>query len=211
MLYKNKEPQLIVISGPTGSGKTTICRRIVEESKEILFSISHTTRKKRPYEKDGVDYFFVSKEKFLELIEKKEFLEYAIVHNNYYGTHISQWLNAKEKGCDLILDIDVQGGYQVFKAFKNALLIFILPPSFEVLLERIRKREGEKGFDLKLRLKTALKELDFAKKYHYNIINGDLDKAILEVKSIIEVSRNRSFNYEEIRKVLKNNIKNYLR
>ncbi|MCX7831095.1 MAG: guanylate kinase, partial [Acidobacteria bacterium] len=177
LLKKRSEPLLVVISGPTGSGKTTIARKLVETSKKSLFSISHTTREKRPDEKDGIDYHFVSKDKFKQMIENKEFLEYARVHNNFYGTHKNEWEKAKKKGFDLILDIDVKGGNQVKRSFKDAVLIFVLPPSFKELLRRLNKRKGEKNFDIVIRFNTALKELDFAKKYQYNIINEEVESA----------------------------------
>lgn len=212
MLLKSKnEPLLIVISGPTGSGKTTIARRLVETSPKSIFSVSHTTRDKRPHEKNGVDYHFVTKEKFREMVENKEFLEYAKVHNNFYGTHRNEWEKAKRKKFDLILDIDVKGGNQVKKAFKDAILIFVLPPSFKELLKRLKKREGEKNFDIFTRFKTALRELDFAKNYQYNIINEEVDTAVEDVKEIIAVSKKRSSFLMEFREDFKKDIERFLR
>lgn len=211
LLKKKRAPLLVVISGPTGSGKTTISRALVETSKHCLFSVSHTTRCKRPGEKNGKDYYFVSKDTFQKMVKNREFLEYAKVHKNYYGTHKKEWKKAKEKGSDLILDIDVKGGSQVKKAFKDAILIFVLPPSFKDLLIRLKKRAGEKDFNLNIRLKTALKELDFAKNYYYNIINEEVDSVVDEVKKIVAVSRYRSSFLNEFREGFKKDIERFLR
>lgn len=211
LLKKKRAPLLVVISGPTGSGKTTISRKLVETSSSCLFSVSHTTRCKRPGEKNGRDYYFVSKDSFQKMVENREFLEYAKVHNNYYGTHKKEWIKARKRGLDLVLDIDVKGGNQIIKTFKDAILIFVLPPSFKELLVRLKKRAGEKDFNLNIRLKTALKELDFAKKYYYNIINEEVDSAVDEVKKIVAVSKYRSPFLNEFREGFRNDIERFLR
>lgn len=211
MLPKKSEPLLVVISGPTGSGKTTISRKIIETSSKSVFSISHTTRDKRPNEKNGVDYYFVTREKFRQMVLDKEFLEYAKVHSNFYGTHRNEWERARKRGLDLILDIDVKGGNQIKKSFKDAVLIFVLPPSFKELLKRIKKREGEKNFDIYTRFKTALKELDFAENYQYNIVNEEIDAAVEDVKEIIAASRRRSSYLKELREDFKKDIERFLR
>lgn len=212
MLHKkSKNPLLVVISGPTGSGKTTISRKLVESSLNSVFSVSHTTRNKRPGEKEGVDYHFIEREKFRQMVKNKEFLEYAKVHNNFYGTHKNEWLNAKKRGFDLILDIDVKGGMQLKRAFKDAVMIFILPPSFKELLKRIKKRGVEKDFDIVTRFKTALRELDFAKKYQYNIINEEVEEAVNEVKKIIAASKSNSSFLMKFRENFKRDIERFLR
>ncbi len=212
MLHKkSSNPLLVVISGPTGSGKTTISRKLVESSFNSVFSVSHTTRNKRPGEKDGVDYHFIEREKFRQMVKNKEFLEYAKVHNNFYGTHKNEWLNAKKRGFDLILDIDVKGGMKLKRAFKDAVMIFILPPSFKELLKRIKKRGVEKDFDIVTRFKTALRELDFAKKYQYNIINEEVEEAVNEVKKIIAASKSNSSFLMKFRENFKRDIERFLR
>jgi guanylate kinase len=211
LLKRKKEPLLVVISGPTGSGKTTIARKLIETSSKSIFSISHTTRDKRPKEKNGVDYYFVSKEQFKQMVENKEFLEHAKVHNNFYGTHKNEWEKAKKLGVDLILDIDVKGGNQVRKSFKEAVLIFVLPPSFKELLRRLKNRNEEKNFDILTRFKTALRELDFAKNYQYNIINEEIDAAVEDVKEIIAASKKRSSFLKEFREDFKKDIERFLR
>jgi guanylate kinase len=210
-MLNKKNPLLIVISGPTGSGKTTVAKRVVAEMEMATFSISHTTREKRPGEVDGVDYHFVSEEDFLKMVYQGEFLEYAKVHKNLYGTHKNEWERAKKDGKDLVLDIDVQGGEQVLKSFDDAILIFVLPPSFDELIRRISIRKEENDFDLETRLKTALSELDFADNYHYNIINEKVDAVVEEVKQIVQASRKRSFYLKEFRQSFKMKIERYLR
>jgi guanylate kinase len=210
-MLNKKNPLLIVISGPTGSGKTTVAKRVVAEVETSTFSISHTTREKRPGEVDGVDYHFVSEEDFLKMVYQGEFLEYAKVHKNLYGTHKNEWERAKKDGKDLVLDIDVQGGEQVLKSFDDAILIFVLPPSFDELIRRISIRKEENDFDLETRLKTAISELDFADNYHYNIINEKVDAVVEEVKQIVQASRKRSFYLKEFRQSFKMKIERYLR
>lgn len=210
-LKKKNNSLLIVISGPTGSGKTTVARKYVETFPNSVFSISHTTRDRRPGEKNGVDYYFVSVEQFKKMAKKGEFLEYAIVHNNYYGTHKKEWERANRRGLDLVLDIDVQGGKQIQKVFKKAIMIFVLPPSFKELLRRLKRREGEKTFDIATRFMTALKELDFAKNYQYNIINEEVEEAVDDIRKIVTASRFDSSFLNEFREGFKKDIERFLR
>jgi len=211
MSPESRKPLLVVISGPTGSGKTTIARSLVSELPEAVFSVSHTTRQPRPGEKDGADYHFVTEKEFMEKAERGEFLEWAKVHGNCYGTHRSEWEKAALNGKDLILDIDVQGGMQVAASDPGAVLIFILPPSFAEMLSRVLKRRGEKSFDLGKRLRTALSELDFAGNYHYNVQNGELRTAVNEVKEILGAPGKRGSLMEKERSELKSDIEKWLR
>jgi len=187
------EPEVIlVLSAPTGGGKTTIGRRLVELDGAIRFSVSHTTRPPRPGERDGVDYHFVERSSFEAMAARGEFLEWAEVHGHLYGTHRQEAESARREGKDLLLDIDVQGGLQVKAARPDAVLVFILPPSLEVLLERLRRRRGEPGFDLLRRLRTAEKELEKCGTYDYNVMNEDLDRAVGQVRCILEAARLRT-------------------
>ena len=205
------KPSLVVISGPTGSGKTTIAKRLVTELPRAVFSVSHTTRQPRPGEKDGKDYHFITEDAFRKMVDAGEFLEWAAVHGQLYGTHRSEWEKAAAAGLDLILDIDVQGGAQVLASDPSAVLIFILPPSFEEMLSRVTKRRGEKHFDLERRLRTALDELDFAGGYHYNVKNGEVRLAVEEVKEILRTAGKKCSPLEEERNELKRKIENWLR
>lgn len=182
---------LLVLSAPTGGGKTTIAHRLVESDQRIRFSVSHTTRLPRPGEREGVDYHFVDDGAFSAMAEAGEFLEWAQVHNHRYGTHRSQRDDAIRHGETLLLDIDVQGGLQVKRADPRAVLVFILPPSLDALLDRLGRRSEEPGFDLPTRLRSALKELESASVYDYNVLNGDLDTAVHHVRSILEAARLR--------------------
>lgn len=182
---------ILVLSAPTGGGKTTIGRRLVEGDGAVRFSISHTTRSIRPGERDGVDYHFVDRPAFQTMAARGEFFEWAEVHGHLYGTHRSEAETALRDGKDLLLDIDVQGGLQVKARRPDAVLVFLLPPSLEELLRRLGNRAGEPGFDLRRRLRTAEKELEKCDSYDYTIVNEDLDEAVEQVRCILEAARLR--------------------
>ena len=183
---------ILVLSAPTGGGKTTIAHRFIERTKGAALSISHTTRSPRPGERDGTDYHFVSREAFVAMRERGEFAEWAEVHGHLYGTHRRQLAEAVREGRDLVLDIDVQGGVQIKAVFPDSVLVFILPPNLQVLLERLSKRGGETGFDLVRRLGTALQELEKSEDYDYIIVNEDLEAAVSEVVLAAGAARLRS-------------------
>lgn len=204
-------PVLLVLSAPTGGGKTTIARRLASEDGRVRFSVSHTTRQPRPGERDAVDYHFVGEEEFRSMAARGEFLEWAGVHGHLYGTHRSELEAAASRGMDLLLDIDVQGGLQVKRAEPEAVLVFVLPPSLPVLLQRLGKRAYEPGFDLRLRLTTALKELEMARAYDYNLVNEDLTRAVAQVRSILEAARTRAAGADEATLALKEEIAAWLR
>ncbi len=182
---------LFVISAPSGSGKTTVCHRVLESMPDLAYSISHTTRPPRYGEKDGVDYFFVSEDEFLRMRKRGDFLEWALVHNNYYGTARSQISDCLGSGKDVLLDIDVQGARQVRDQLSEAILIFILPPSWEVLEERLRKRQSDDEETLKLRIANARSEVRTVREYDYIIINDDLDEAVRNLTAIVQAERCR--------------------
>ena len=176
--------RLYVISGPSGTGKGTICNEILKDIHND-FSVSMTTREPREGEIDGKHYFFVSHEVFIENIEKNNFLEYASVFDNYYGTPRDIVLKRLEKGRNVILDIDVQGGLQVKAAMPEAVLIFILPPSLAELRARLEGRGTETPEKIEKRLAKAVNEIKFIGEYDYYIVNDDLDKAGADVRSIM--------------------------
>jgi guanylate kinase len=180
---------LFVISGPSGVGKTSIIRSVLERVERVVFSVSCTTRKQRPGEIHGVDYFFVSHEEFERMIKENKFIEWAKVHDNYYGTPAEMVYDNIRKGLDVILDIDVQGALTVKKNFSGAKFIFIAPPSYEVLRERLKKRGTETEEKIQKRLETAKRELKFIPEFEYLIINEDLEESIRNLMSIIYAER----------------------
>jgi guanylate kinase len=184
-------PTIFVISGPSGVGKSSIAERVLKEIEELNFSISTTTREPRNLEKDGVDYYFISEDKFKELIDEDAFLEYARVHKNYYGTLRTEIEKSFKSGFDILLDIDVQGAKQLKDKIKEGVYIFIIPPSIKELRERIFKREGSINNDYEMRLNVAIKELNHIDDYDYVVINDNLEDAKNSVKYIIFAERLR--------------------
>lgn len=176
--------KIVVISGPSGVGKGTICKKIMELI-NAKFSVSTTTRSPREGEVEGKDYFFVTKDEFKEKIAEGEFLEYNIYNDNYYGTSKKVILNMINVGTNALLEIDVNGAYNIKKKFPDALLIYIAPPSMEVLRQRLIDRGTEEIDVIENRLKIAEEELKRVDFYDYVIINDDLDTAINEVKECI--------------------------
>ncbi len=200
---------IFIVSSPSGCGKTTIIRSFLKNNPDYYFSISHTTREKRKNEVNGKDYFFISKDKFKKMIQDEKFLEWAVVHNEYYGTSKEIVLNKVKKGIDVILDIDVQGAEKIRK---NPILkefeivsIFIFPPSFTELKQRLLKRNQDNEWTIKLRLKNAYSELVKYKEYDYIIINKNLKKAINDFSSILTSHKLRTTKQIDIaEKIMKN-------
>lgn len=183
--------KLYIISGPSGTGKGTICSRIMEERK-LSLSISMTTRAPRDGEKDGQSYYFVTKEEFENKVKEDKMLEYAKVFDNYYGTPKDKVISRLERGIDVILEIDIQGGLQVrSKMPEDSVLIFILPPSLEELKNRLNSRGTESIEAIEKRLSKALDEIRFIGEYDYYIVNDDLEKAVGEALSIVDAERLR--------------------
>lgn len=179
-----KKGKFIIISGPSGVGKGTICNVLLKEL-NAWFSVSMTTRGIREGEVDGVNYYFISKDEFKKRIEEGKLLEYNIYNDNYYGTPKDKVLEKMEDGINVILEIDVNGARNIKNIFPDALLIYIAPPSIEVLRERLVSRGTEDLETIENRIKIAdneLKQLDF---YDYVVVNDDLDKAIDDVRNII--------------------------
>ena len=179
---------LIVISAPSGSGKTSLANRALEEIPKLKFSVSHTTRKPRPGERDQVEYFFVSEKEFEEMIGQGTFLEHARVYGNYYGTSRAFVDEQLSVGYDVLLDLDVQGAAQVKKSYPEAILVFVFPPSLEVLKTRLKNRGLDDPSIIDKRLRIAKKEIQRYTNYQYVIINREIEESLVELKSIIQVS-----------------------
>jgi guanylate kinase len=178
-----------VISGPSGCGKSTLIRRILASLDGVRFSVSHTTRERRRSEVEGKDYYFVTRERFLRLVEKGAFVEWAAVHGAYYGTSKKELTRGGDS--DVILDIDVQGAAQVRKKVRTAVFIFVLPPSFRELRKRIEGRGLNSAADIRKRLATARKEVRAYSSFDYVVVNDDLDAAAGELESILRCRRAR--------------------
>ena len=183
-MFKGK---VILISGPSGSGKTTLRKMIEKEFKNnLVFSVSYNTREKRSDEIDGVDYFFVTKDKFEKMIANDEFIEWANVYGHLKGTSKEYVQNIINKGKNILLELDVQGGEKVISMYPDLLSIFILPPSFEELERRIRERKGDSEEQIKIRLEKAKEEIEKSYMYKYKIVNDNVEKAYKELKKLIE-------------------------
>ncbi len=191
-MLSDKKGILFVISAPSGCGKTTLAARLLKATSGLARSISVTTRQPREGEKDGADYYFVSPAKFKAMQKRKEFAEHAKVFGKLYGTPISPIKKALNKNKDVLLSIDVQGASQIKNVFgKQCVSIFILPPSFEALKQRLIGRRADTKREIEKRLKVAKKELTCLSKYDYAVVNNNLTKAVLQLKAIVMAERNR--------------------
>ncbi|MFC2155198.1 guanylate kinase [Acidobacteriota bacterium] len=197
---------IIVISGPSGSGKSTLINRLVSEHRDIIFSVSHTTRPKRDSEIDGQHYHFVSEETFREMIDHNEFAEWAKVYKNYYGTSRFEIEQKSGGENNLVLDLDVQGAANIKKEFPSALFVFIVPPNLAELKKRLVAREKVIDSHIETRLKTAIEELNQYNLYDYTVINDKVDDAYAVLKSIYTTYNNATRKKKDmIENILKGN------
>ena len=198
LVWKNmgtkKQGLFIILSSPSGAGKTTLSKKLLKNNKNIELSISYTTRKKRPLEKNNKDYNFVSEEEFEKLKKKKYFIEWAKVFNNYYGTSLIKVKKINNKGKDVLFDIDWQGTKKIEKKLgKDVVSIFILPPSKKELIKRLKKRAQDPDHIVKQRLSFYKMELSHWKDYKYVLINKNLSDTVKKIKTIIEAERYENF------------------
>ena len=185
---------MIVLSSPSGGGKTTLAEILLKKDKDLVRSVSCTTRKPRPGEKNGKDYFFLSTQRFREKIKEKGFLEWAKVHDQYYGTP-KRWVNQQlKKGKDVLFVIDVQGGATLKRQDSKVVLIFVDPPNLKVLKERLLKRHNNGPRDLALRLKNAKGEIRQGHRYDYRVVNDRIPRVLAEIRGVLRTIRslNRS-------------------
>jgi len=189
--YSNmhKRGLLIVVSGPSGAGKGSICKGLIKKRDDVIVSVSSTTRSPRKGEEHGINYFFKTKEDFEDMIEDDEWLEYAQVYDNYYGTPKKFVIDKIQEGHNILLEIDIQGALQVRKKYPEGVFVFILPPNMEELKNRIIGRGSETAESLEKRFSSAYEEIDFIKKYDYYIINDELDHAVDTLVSIIDAEK----------------------
>lgn len=188
---ENAHGLLIVLSGPSGAGKGTICRELLRQLPELVYSVSATSRQPRPGEVEGVHYYFRSREKFEEMLARNELLESAEFCGNYYGTPRFAVEQAIQAGKDVILEIEIQGALQVKRRFPQGVFIFIVPPSLDELSERIHKRGTEPEEVIEKRLTTAAHELEYISEYDYVVINDEVPNAVEKLKSILTAEKCR--------------------
>ena len=187
-----KKGLLIVVSGASGTGKGTVCKKILEDCPEIYYSISATTRQPRQGEVDGREYFFITVDEFKNWIAEGKFLEYAEVYGNFYGTPLHKIEERLNRGEDVLLEIDTQGALKVMEKFSDGVYIFLLPPSLEELRRRIEGRGTESPEVLERRFNAAKNEIALAGKYTYNVMNDLVENAVDNIKKIVAVEKLKS-------------------
>ena len=180
---------LFIVAAPSGGGKTSLVKKLINDLSNIVVSISHTTRNMRPGETTGVDYFFVDDKEFLKMVDDSSFVEHAQVFNHYYGTSAAQIMERLKSGIDVVLDIDWQGANQIKSSFKDAVSIFVIPPSLEILKERLMNRQQDDSKTIAGRMHSAQDELSHYKDFDYLIVNDDFDIAASELQSIVVAHR----------------------
>jgi len=197
---------IYVVSGPSGCGKSTLIRNLLSRLSGLQFSVSHTTRARRPDEIEGRDYYFISRERFEEMKDSQAFLEWAVVHGDFYGTSLEE-IRQKSPLGDLLLDIDVQGAPQLKKKLEGAVFIFVIPPSYPELEKRLKQRKTDSPEAVAVRLKNARKEILESDIFDYLVINGELERALDELGAIVLSHRcllkERQKEYREVLKSFK--------
>ena len=192
----NRKGLLLVVSGSSGAGKGTICKALLNKNDQIKLSVSATTRKPRNGEVHGVNYFFIEKEEFTKMIENGEFLEYAQIYDNFYGTPKAAIIECLEKGQDVILEIEMQGARQIKEVYPEGVFIFVLPPSLEELKSRIVGRGTETQEEIEKRFSCAFEEINQIVNYDYFIVNEDIEKSVSDVEAIICAEKNKVTRYK---------------
>ena len=192
----NRKGLLLVVSGPSGAGKGTICKALLNKNDQIKLSVSATTRKPRNGEVHGVNYFFIEKEEFTKMIENGEFLEYAQIYDNFYGTPKAAIIECLEKGQDVILEIEMQGARQIKEVYPEGVFIFVLPPSLEELKSRIVGRGTDTQEEIEKRFSCAFEEINQIVNYDYFIVNEDIEKSVSDVEAIICAEKNKVTRYK---------------
>ena len=192
----NRKGLLLVVSGPSDAGKGTICKALLNKNDQIKLSVSATTRKPRNGEVHGVNYFFIEKEEFTKMIENGEFLEYAQIYDNFYGTPKAAIIECLEKGQDVILEIEMQGARQIKEVYPEGVFIFVLPPSLEELKSRIVGRGTETQEEIEKRFSCAFEEINQIVNYDYFIVNEDIEKSVSDVEAIICAEKNKVTRYK---------------
>jgi guanylate kinase len=203
----NPKGRPFVVSAPSGSGKTTLCRKLTSLIDRLDYSVSYTTRLPRNNEVEGEDYFFVSKDRFEEMVDQGSFAEWALVYGNYYGTSKDFMDKSLESGHDLLLDVDTVGALKIKRLYPEAILIFVLPPSLAELKRRLEGRAQDDEEVVRKRIREAKRELDAVSSYDYMVVNDTLEDALLRLHAIIvaercRLSRNRHLIEELLRETL---------
>jgi len=190
---------------PSGTGKTTIIKNILKKDMGgVGYSVSHTTRKPREGEINGLHYYFIDREDFEKMIEAHEFVEWAVVYDQLYGTSISSISRELSSGKDLLMDVDIQGSQEIKRQFPESLSIFILPPSLDILKKRLQKRSSNDKMNTRLRLKKAVEEIQRCRDYNFIIVNDDLKQAVKEIEAIIVAQRaNKNRRFPLIQKLFR--------
>ena len=200
---KDLTGKLIVISAPSGTGKTTVVKKLLQQSTNLEASVSFTTRKMRENEKEGLDYFFVSEKTFTNMIQNDDFLEHATVFGNFYGTEKKSVSENLKKGVNLILEIDWQGALQIKSSMPSCVMIFLIPPSKEVLLARLKNRGTDSDQEIAYRFNQAVLDLEQSNKFDHVLVNDQLDKVVTEIALCIEGKANKINQSKKVAESLK--------
>ena len=195
--------KLIVISAPSGTGKTTVVKKLLQQSTNLEASVSFTTRKMRENEKEGLDYFFVCEKTFTNMIQNDDFLEHATVFGNFYGTEKKSVSEKLKKGANVILEIDWQGALQIKSSMPSCVMIFLIPPSKEVLLARLKNRGTDSDQEIAYRFNQAVLDLEQSKKFDHVLVNDQLDKVVTEIALCIEGKTNKINQSKKVTESLK--------